>query len=378
METLIILDDADVAATDPLRDFLEAFVMHLPPQLHLVLVRRPPPLRIARLRAAGEVARFTEQDLAIGIADIDGLGPDEEKVVAAIATVTRGWPLAVRLAAEIHSRGGPLDHEAIVDRLLDREGVLFEYLAEEVLATASDWELELLALAAHIPFVDTPLLTWIGRDDLVRLLPVLGRAGVFLERDPAAADRYRATIVGGEFARRALAPPSSELVRRILTSLCERGDAEQALETCLRLGDGAVAARSSWRSPDPSCSGSALDEAVALAAADGEDTLLAELRGDLHYLRGSWDDAVAAYAEAARLGDPTATRLARKRATLLYLRGRLDEADADVRGGARRRHGPCRGVQGLVVAGRRALDARRRGRVPHVPRAGPGTRDGGR
>ena len=77
------------------------------------------------------------------------------------------------------------------------------------MSTASDGERELLALAAHLPFVDAPLLTWIGRGDLVRLLPLLGRAGMFLERDPAVTDRYRATLVGGEFARRALPPPTA-------------------------------------------------------------------------------------------------------------------------------------------------------------------------
>ena len=150
---------------------------------------------------------------------------------------------------------------------------------------------------------------------------------MFLERDPAMVDRYRATPVGGEFARRALPPPPAELVRRILTSLCERGDAEQALETCLRLGDPAVAREVVLAIARPDLLGCVLEDVLALAASAGDDSRLAELRGDLHYLRGTWDDAVQAYADAALLGDPTVTRLARKRATLLYLRGRLDEAD---------------------------------------------------
>lgn len=328
-DTLVLVDDADVGADDPLRDFLEALVMHLPAQLHLVLAsRRSPPLRVARLRAAGEVARITEVDLAIGAAAIDGLGPDERTAVDAIAAATGGWPLAVRLAAEVGRRGGPLDHNAIVDRLLDREGVLFEFLAEEVMASASDGERELLALAAHLPFVDIELLGWIGRDHLGRLLPLLGRAATFLERDPRVSDRYRATLVGGEFARRALPAPTEDVVRLILTRLCDRGDADQVLETCLRLGDARVAREVVLAVPRPDLLGRTLDDALALASSAGDDARLAELRGDLRYLRGSWDDAVAAYEEAARLGDPTAPRLARKRATLLYLRGRLDAADA--------------------------------------------------
>ncbi|HEU4842058.1 MAG TPA: tetratricopeptide repeat protein, partial [Ilumatobacteraceae bacterium] len=202
------------------------------------------------------------------------------------------------------------------------------YLAEEVMSNASDAERELVSIAAHVPFVDAPLLTWLGHDGLVPLLAPLGRDGTFLERDPVTTDRYRATLVGGEFVRRALPAPPDELVRRVVSLVCERGDADAALATCLRLGDPVLAREVVLAVERPELLGRVLDDAVALAGAAGDDSRLAELRGDLHYLRGSWDDAVAAYAEAARLGDPTVTRLARKRATLLYLRGRLDEADA--------------------------------------------------
>jgi DNA-binding SARP family transcriptional activator/ATP/maltotriose-dependent transcriptional regulator MalT len=328
-DTLVLDDDADLGAADPLRDCLEALVMHVPAQLHLVLAsRRSPPLRVGRLRAAGEVARITESDRAIDASAIDGLGPDERTAVDAIAAATGGWPLAVRLAAEVGRRGGPLDHAAIVDRLLDPEGVLFEFLAEEVLAAASDGERELLALAAHLPFVDTELLAWIGRDRLGRLLPLLGRAATFLERDPAVPERYRATLVGGEFARRALPAPAEDVIRLIVTRLCDRGDADQVLETCLQLGDPGVAREVVLTVPRPDLLGRAIDDVLALAASASDDTRLAELRGDVHYLRGSWDEAVAAYDDAARLGDATVARLARKRATLMYQRGRLDDAEA--------------------------------------------------
>ena len=57
-ETALVIDDVDAPDGDPLHQFLEALVLHLPPRLHLVLAcRKPPVLRIARLRAAGEVAR---------------------------------------------------------------------------------------------------------------------------------------------------------------------------------------------------------------------------------------------------------------------------------------------------------------------------------
>jgi ATP/maltotriose-dependent transcriptional regulator MalT/DNA-binding SARP family transcriptional activator len=327
-DTLVLLDDVDVEPGDPLCDFLEALVMHLPARLHVVLAaRRAPPLRLARLKAAGEVVRIGQDELAITAADIPGLGDDERAAVDEIAAATGGWPLAVRLAADIQRRGGPLDHRAIVDRLLDPDAVLFEYLAEEVLATASEHERELLALAAHVPFLDATLLRHIGCGELASLLRSSGRTNTFIEREHGPTERYRATLVGGEFARRALPAPPFDLLRRAVTELCDRGEPGAALELCTRLGDPALAREVVLAVERPDLvPRPVLDAALALAEQTGEDSRLAELRGDLHYLRGAWEDAVAAYGRAAALGDPAAPRLVRKRAIILYLRGQLDDA----------------------------------------------------
>ena len=155
-------------------------------------------LRIARLRAAGEVARVTSRDLAICAADISGLDASQAATVDEIARMTGGWPLAVQLAAEALRRGGPIDHSALVDRLLAPDAVLFEYLAEEVLAGAAEPERELLSIAARLPHVSPALLGELGRDDLAGHLAPIGDAGIFLERDMSVADRYRASVLGGE------------------------------------------------------------------------------------------------------------------------------------------------------------------------------------
>lgn len=329
-DTLVLIDDADVCVGEPMCDFLEALVMHLPPRLHLVLAsRQTPPLRLARLKASGEVVRFDQEDLAITADDVDGLAPDERQAVDEIAAATGGWPLAVRLAADIRRRGGPLDHRAIVDRLLDPDAVLFEYLAEEVLATATDHERELLALAAHVPFLDAHLLRRIGRGELAPLLRTLGRAGPFLERDHASDERYRASLVGGEFARRAMPAPPADVLQRVARELIARGEPTGALELCTQLGDAELARDVVLAIDRPDLvARSALDGALALAERARDDGRIAELRGDLLYLRGAWDDAVAAYALAASLGDPATPRLVRKRATILYLRAQLDDAEA--------------------------------------------------
>ena len=284
--------------------------MHLPPRLHLVLAsRRTPPLRIARLRAAGEVARIGERrPRHRRRRPRRPRRRTSERDVDAIAAATGGWPLAVQLAAEIR-RGGPLDRATIVDRLLDPDAVLFEYLAEEVLAAASDGEREVVALAAHLPFVDAPLLTW-PRPSRPR--PAAAAARRERRRSSSAtrrpADRYRATLVGGEFARRALPAPPAELVRRVAHPAvrARAGRARRWRRACASAIPTLARAGRARRRRDPICSGPRPRRGDRAGRRRPATTArLAELRGDLHYLRGSWDDAVAAYAEAARLGDPT-------------------------------------------------------------------------
>jgi DNA-binding SARP family transcriptional activator/Tfp pilus assembly protein PilF len=330
--TLVLLDDADVAPDDPLERFLEALVLHLPPRLHLLLAcRRPPTLRIARLRAAGEVAQISANDLAITPEDVRQLGLDEAGVatIGEIVRATGGWPLAVRLAVEAIHRGGPLDRTAVVDRLLAPDATLFEYLADEVLAGLPTPEREVLALAAHLPHVSTTLLRDLDRNDLVPVLAPLGEGGVFLEPDPNTPDGYRATLLGGEFLRRSEPVPGRTVLHRAVDAMIARGDLENALLLCTRAGDPTLASRvlRAVERVDRLGTTDALTETLRIAEREGADPRIAELYGDLQYLQGNWDAALASYAAAASLGDPGSPRLARKRGIILYLRGRLDEAD---------------------------------------------------
>ena len=292
--------------------------------------RRVPPLRLARLKAAGEVGYVTERDLAIGAADVGGLDDGTRRAIDQIAAATGGWPLAVRLAADVLQRGGPLEQRQLVARLVAPDAVLFEYLAEEVLSVTTSAERDLLAIVAHVPSVTAAQLHELDRADLAPSLGALGEAGMFVESDPGEPGRYRATIVGREFLQRALPTPPAELLRRAIDVLRDAGEPTQAVVLCTQLGDPASTRELlvSLSHPERHVAPDALDAVLDLAERGPPDTRLAELRGDVAYIRGEWDDALAAYARAAALGDDRAPRLVRKQATILYLRGRLDEAEA--------------------------------------------------
>ncbi len=328
-DRLVIIDDGDVVPGDPLEQFLEALVLHLPPRLHLVLAcRQPPSLRLARLRAAGEVVRITAADLAITADTVDRgeLAPAARDALEEIVRATGGWPLAVQLAADVLRRTGPTGRSELIDRLLAPDAVLFEYLADEVLAGLADDELAVVNLAAHVPYVSAEVLIGLGRRDLATALERMGEHDPFLEPELASPCRRRASLLGGEFVRRAQPPPPPELLRAAVDAYLAHGDLEASLALCARLGDAALAKRVVLtvervdRTPDT------LAAALEVAESAGPDPGLAERRGDLQYLRGDWTRALESYATAA--ADGSGPRLARKRGVILYLQGRLDEAEA--------------------------------------------------
>jgi ATP/maltotriose-dependent transcriptional regulator MalT/DNA-binding SARP family transcriptional activator len=331
-DTVVMLDDVEVGDDDPLLLFLETLVHGLPPRLHLVVAcRNQPNLRIARLRAAGEVARIGAEELAVTTADVDELTLDEEAraTVVDIINATGGWPLAVHLAIETSRRGGPLDRAALIEHLLTPDAVLFDYLAEDVIANLSEPERRLLELAAAVPELSTRLLNAIGCGDLSAHLARLTAQRIFLEPVLGRPDHVRPTVVGGAFLRRALSPPPTEALHDAVRAFVAAGDLENALVLSARVGDPDLARETLLTVEHEDWLGlsDAFDAALAVAERGGTEAGLTELRADLAYQRGDWDAALALYGAAASQQGASATALARKRAGLLYLRGRLDDAD---------------------------------------------------
>lgn len=333
-DTLVLLDEFDLPPGDPLEQFLEALVLSLPRHVHLVVACRvQPAVPLARLRVAGDVARVSSEDLALTMADLDlaDLDAAARAAIEDIMGATGGWPLAVHLASEIVRRTGSIDRAALVDHLLAPNAVLLDYLAEDVLEGLDDRERELLSLAGRVHELSDDLLTAIGRRDLTTALARLTSDRVFLE-PVAGSGRHRArvSLLGAAFIQRAMPAPGAALLERVVDALVAAGDIDRALVLSVEVGEPALARRVLMVVDHPRhlTAPARVAEAIELAERDGPDAHLAELRGDLHLLRGTWDDALTEYAYATALSGDNSVRLARKSAGILYLRGRLDDADA--------------------------------------------------
>lgn len=329
-ETVVLLDDADWPDGDPLSTFVETLVLHLPPRLHVVVAARAVPgLRVARLRAAGEVLKIVAADLAIGPDEFDDelvTDPAARATIGDVIASTGGWPLAVHLATALVRRDGSLERDQILERLLAPDAVLFDYLAEEIVGVLGPQERELLGLVGVAPRVSADLLTTVGRPDLAAVVDRLAADQIFVEPVSPTDRVFRATELGGRFVRRAVPTPEPALLERTAAAYLAAGDVGSAVHLAAAAGSPSLAAevlaavelRHLVEAPH------ALEAALDVAERDGPRARTAELRGDLHYRSGRWDDALASYRRAIEMpGHAGTTRLIRKQAAIHYLRGDL-------------------------------------------------------
>lgn len=132
---VIVLDDVHRVQSTTTFALLDALMERLPPHWTLLLASRTtPPLALARLRASGELAEFTQDELRFSRDEADAmLGaaelPQAQERAQELFERTAGWPAGLRLAAAaLRTRGGMA---AGGRQLIDRH--LFDYLAAEVL-----------------------------------------------------------------------------------------------------------------------------------------------------------------------------------------------------------------------------------------------------
>jgi LuxR family transcriptional regulator, maltose regulon positive regulatory protein len=103
---VLVLDDAHVLTTLAALEVLTLLLERLPPGHHVVLAaRHAPPLPLARLRAQGQLAELTQEDLRFTAEEAEGflngrldlgLAPVH---VRALEARTGGWAAALRLLA---------------------------------------------------------------------------------------------------------------------------------------------------------------------------------------------------------------------------------------------------------------------------------------
>ncbi|HJP87456.1 MAG TPA: AAA family ATPase, partial [Candidatus Limnocylindrales bacterium] len=138
--TAIVFDDFHLVDDAPdVRHILRELMTRGPERMSFVFAsRREPPVRLARLRALGEVAELHTDDLRFSVSETERLFREtydmrlEPAVLAELGRRTEGWAASLQLVrAALHDRN-TAQIRAFISSLSGAEGHLYEYLAEEV------------------------------------------------------------------------------------------------------------------------------------------------------------------------------------------------------------------------------------------------------
>ena len=133
-ERVLVVDDADRVAGNPLADLLAV----APPTLHLLVASRADlDLGLHRLRATNELIelrardlRFEDDELRSVVASVSGVALTDAQC-AQLAARTEGWPVAVQLTALTLAATDDVDD--LISRVVEDDHLVADFLSHEVL-----------------------------------------------------------------------------------------------------------------------------------------------------------------------------------------------------------------------------------------------------
>jgi LuxR family maltose regulon positive regulatory protein len=183
---VLVLDDYHVIKERSCHEQVAFLLPHLPPAVQVVLITRvDPPLQLARLRAAGELAEFRAHDLRFRPAEAASLVGTVSAVelsepdLADLVERTEGWPAGVYLAA-LSLRGHP-SPSAFVHQFTGDNRFIVDFLAEEVLGRQPAEIRQFLARTSILGRFCAPLCdAVVGSADAAEIIEVLERENLFV------------------------------------------------------------------------------------------------------------------------------------------------------------------------------------------------------
>jgi LuxR family maltose regulon positive regulatory protein len=250
---ILVLDDYHMIRERRCHEQIRFLLEHLPPSAQIVIITRAdPPLPLARLRAAGEMAeirarelRFTPDEAAELIAAVAGIrlgAPD----LGQLMERTEGWPAGVYLAA-VSLRSHPSPHD-FIRQFTGNNRFIVDFLAEEVLSRQPAEIQQFLARTSLLARFCAPLCGAVtGTTGSAAIIEMLERENLFLVPLDDNRQWYRYHHLFAQLLRSRLARTEPALV----TTLHERasawheqaGQAEEAVQHALAAADATRAVR---------------------------------------------------------------------------------------------------------------------------------------
>ncbi|HKX74911.1 MAG TPA: BTAD domain-containing putative transcriptional regulator [Acidimicrobiia bacterium] len=331
---VLMIDDVQEVEDSESAAFLEALVRHAPARLAIVLSGRgEPPVRLARMRARGEVVDLDSADLAFTLEETTDLaltllGPGQTLNAQIVHSATAGWPAATRMALEALRDGSSARASDLLARAPSPGNLLFDYLAEEVLAGIPESERQLLAQLTQLDVFTPELVESLelsGREALASLI----RQGIFIEqRDGELAVR---SLLGDFLAAQLAFEPEKaiDLHRRAAAWYRQRHEPIRALRHATRAVDEDLLVEVLEGISERALSGGGA--AAVLAAcrqlpSTARRGVIGRLYGEAQLATGDWEGALATFRQVSGEQSPVDPGLAWRMGLGLHLRGELTAA----------------------------------------------------
>jgi LuxR family maltose regulon positive regulatory protein len=235
-EHVLVLDDYHLLSDPRIHEAVEFLVAYLPPALRLVVAgRADPPLRVARLRARGELTelraahlRFAPDEAAALVSTVAGVELDRP-AAEAVWKRTEGWAAGLQLAA-LALRADPGARHGD-----DRH--LFDYFAAEVLPGLAPRQRDLLVRSAPLELLSGSLCdAALGTTGSAEVLDELVRADLFVA--PLGGDRpwYRCHRLLRDALLHEPGADPEEVLQRAAEWFVEHDRIDDAVHHLLRAG----------------------------------------------------------------------------------------------------------------------------------------------
>lgn len=336
-ELTLVLDDVHIVRErDASARLLEALCQQLPPTVRLVLSSRwQPPFAVQRLRDDGQLLELTAGELAFTVDEVAALLADrlglDGSVSVRIHQETGGWPIAVRMAAEV-LRHGQIDDPDRALRALHEPGSLFDYMATEIVDREPASTRELIRTAARFERFRPELLETLGHPSAGEIIGELLLRGLFVEPLPSAPGWFCLLPLAKEFVHSRIPMPDNELrelyhrAARWFTANDHLGATLAALAELNDLGP--IQRLLDARADELLRQGGAdaVIAAVRLVPPESREPRTWQLAGEAHQVRGDWDSALDCLQRTVVDGRPPPADVARRIGWLHYLSGATADA----------------------------------------------------
>lgn len=254
----LVFDDFHIVDDSPeVRHIIRELLNRGPDRMSFVFAtRREPPIRLARLRAQGEVAELHTDDLRFDAVETERLFRDtydipiDPAMLTELGRRTEGWAASLQLVRAALNDRDPSQVRAFISSLSGAEGHLYDYLAEEVIGDLpADLQQFLMrtSLLESVDLVLGPAAAGVSVHEARSFIEQAERRGLLGKGGVSGAPAARAHPLVRDFLQarlnRAVGDDGKRAIHTAIAQAADRKDWRAASQHYLAAGDVARARR---------------------------------------------------------------------------------------------------------------------------------------